>query len=240
MTMYDDAPVHEPFGPIYVRPANPDCPDCDCCTAALCAKGRASVSECSGHVDDESLVDRVTGCPCSAESTRGTLSWRAGMVRATTFATERPLREELERLLNLVADGQDLGGLAELLPKVVVRRYVRWAPGQQPELTDFGRAYLDARKGPRVESLVSVQSVDEAARTVVALIPAYSADQPVTVPMDLLANSRTELGPPVLTSATLYAEVNPGARAADDVVLTKVRNPALGVPPQPDSPDGAR
>lgn len=239
MTMYD-GPTHEPFGPVYVRPANPSCPDCDCCTAELCALGRASVMECSGHVDGTEAIARVTGCPCSAESTRGTLSWRAAMVRATTFATEKPLREELELLLLLVADGQELGARVELLPKVTVRRYVRWAPGRAPELTDFGRAYLDARKGPRVESLVAVQSVNEAARTVQALIPAYSAEQPVTVPMDLLANSRTQVDPPALTAVTLYVEVNPGARTADDVVLTKVRNPAVVVPAQPDSPDGAR
>jgi hypothetical protein len=239
MSIYD-GPTHEPFGPVYVRPANPDCPDCACCTAALCAMGAASVMECSGHVDDAEAIAQVTNCPCSAESTRGTLSWRAAMVRATTFATEKPLREELELLLRLVADGEELGGRVELLPKVVVRRYVRWAPGRKAELTDFGRAYLDARQGPRVESLVAVQSVDEAARTVQALIPAYSADQPVTVPMDILANSRTQVGPAGLTEVTLYAEVNPGARDADAVVLTKVRNPAVVIPAQPDSPDGAR
>ncbi|MFI2434741.1 hypothetical protein [Streptomyces sp. NPDC018693] len=240
MSMYDDGPTHEPFGPVYVRPANPDCPNCACCTAALCALGAASVMECSGHVDDVEAIAQVTNCPCSAESTRGTLSWRAAMVRAATFATEKPLREELERLLQGLADGRVQAGFMEALPKLTVRRYVRWAPGRLPELTDFGRAYLDARQGPRVESLVAVQSVDEATRTVQALIPAYSADQPVTVPMDLLANSRTQVGPAGLTEVTLYAEVNPGARDADSVVLTKVRNPAVVIPAQPDSPDGAR
>ncbi|MCX4458489.1 hypothetical protein OOK58_42005 [Streptomyces sp. NBC_01728] len=239
MTMYDDGPVHEPFGPEYVRPKNADCPDCACCTAVLCAKGRASVLECSGHVDAEpELVERVTNCPCSAESTRGTLSWRAAMVRAVTFATEKPLREELEALLARIGDGPVDGGLEPLLPKVVVRRYVKWAPGLTPELTDFGRAYLDAWRGvPRVESLVRVLSVDEDARTVQTALPAFSVDQPVTVPLDILANSRTELSPKGLEGVTLYAEVNPGARAADDVVLTKVRNPAVA---RPDSPDGGQ
>ncbi|MFF5968161.1 hypothetical protein ACFY64_31460 [Streptomyces collinus] len=233
MSMYDDGPVHEPFGPEYVRPANPACPDCDCCSAALCALGRASVMECKGSTEGDA-VERVANCPCSAESTRGTLSWRAGMVRATTFATERPLREELEHLLRRIADGQ-VNGFTELLPKLVVRRYVSWTPGAatQVAVTDFGRAYLDARDKPRTESLVAVQTVDEAARTVQAIIPAFSADQPVTVPMDILANSHTELGPPALTEATLYAEVNPGAREADHVVLTKVRNAALAVASPP-------
>jgi hypothetical protein len=241
MSMYDDGPVHEPFGPEYVRVRNEDCPDCDCCTAVLCAAGKASVAECSGNVGDPALVGRVTGCPCSAEATRGTLSWRAAMVRATTFATEKPLREELEALLVRIANGPVDGDREPLLPKVVVRRYVKWAPGLTPELTDFGRAYLDARFGaPRVDSLVSVQSVDVSTRTVQALIPAFSTEQPVTVPMDLLANTRTQLGPPALPSATLYAEVNPDARVADDVVLTKVRNPALAVADRPDCPDGAR
>ncbi|MFF0092785.1 hypothetical protein ACFYSF_22870 [Streptomyces canus] len=239
MTMYCDGPVHEPFGPEYVRPQNADCPDCECCTAALCAKGRANVTECAGNVDGE-MKERVANCPCSAESTRGTLAWRAGMIRATTYATERPLREELEHLLRAIADGQ-VNGFTELLPKLVVRRYVSWTPGSttQVALTDFGRAYLDGLDLPRTESLVSVQSVDEAARTVQALIPAFSAEQPVTVPMDILTTRRTELSPPELTEATLYAEVNPGARTADDVVLTKVRNPAV-VADRPKSPDGAR
>jgi hypothetical protein len=235
MSYDDEGPFHEPFGPEYVQPVNADCPNCACCTAALCAKGRNSISECAGHVSDPVLTEQVTGCPCSAESTQGTLSWRAGMVRAVTFATEKPLREELERLLRRIADGPVNGSAEPLLPKVVVRRYVKWAPGRTPELTDFGRAYLDARHGgPRVESLVSVQSVDVAARTARALIPAFSADQPVTVPMDLLSNSRTELAPDALTSVTLYAEVNPTARDAEHVVLTKVRNPAMTVPPQGD------
>jgi hypothetical protein len=242
MSMYDDGPVHEPFGPEYVRPKNADCPDCGCCAAVLCAKGRASVLECSGHVDAEpELVERVTNCPCSAESTRGTLSWRAAMVRAVTFATEKPLREELDRLLRRIADGEQYGGFIDLLPKLTVRRYVKWAPGLAPELTDFGRAYLDARRGvPRVESLVRVLSVDEDARTVQAALPAFSVDQPVTVPLDILANSRTELSPKNLEGVTLYAEVNPDAREADDVVLTKVRNPAMAVTAQPDSPDGGQ
>ncbi|MER6367326.1 hypothetical protein ABT255_02920 [Streptomyces mirabilis] len=241
MTIYDDGPVHEPFGPEYVRPKNADCSDCDCCTAALCAKGRASLSECAGHVNAPELVERVGNCPCSAERTRGTLSWRAAMVRAVTFATEKPLREALEALLARIADGPVDGGLEPLLPKVVVRRYVKWAPGLTPELTDFGRAYLDARRGvPRVESLVLVLSGDEDARTVQAAVPAFSADQLVTVPLDLVANSRTELGPKDLESVTLYAEVNPGAREADDVVLTKVRNPAMAVTARPGSPDGGQ
>ncbi|MDX3345986.1 hypothetical protein PV387_23140 [Streptomyces sp. ME02-6987-2C] len=246
MSMYDDS-VHEPFGPEYVRPVNPDCPDCDCCTAALCAVGRARVNECAGNVDDQSLIERVTDCPCSAESTEGTLAWRAAMYRAVAFATERPLREPVERLLTLIADGQDYAELADLMPKLAVRRYVRWLPGRLLELTEFGRAYVDARRAPRVESLVSVLSVDEAARTVQAIVPAFSAEQPVTVPLDLVASKKTGLGPSELTEATMYAEVNPGAREADLVVLTKIRNPAVEVPykpgglvPRPDSPDGAR
>lgn len=230
---------NEPFGPVYVQPDNPDCPNCDCCTAPLCATGRASVRECAGHVGDETLIERVTGCPCSAESTRGTLAWRAGMVRAVTFATEKPLRQELEELLALVAADGELGDLADLLPKVAVRRYVWWRPGTRPVLTDFGRAYLEARTGSRVESQVTVRSVDPAARTALAVIPAYSADQTVTVPLDILANSRTQLDAESLPTATLYAEINPGAREADDVVVTKVRNPAV-IPPRPGSPDGAQ
>lgn len=241
MSMYDDdGPVHEPFGPEYVRPANPDCPDCACCTAALCAKGRASLSECSGQVDDEELLERVTGCPCSAESTRGTLSWRAAMIRAVTFATERPLRPELELLLTRISEDEPYADAAALLPKLAVRRYVRWRPGMEPKVTDFGWAYIGARWGRRMTSLVTVKSVDVEAATAQVLATSFSTDEPVTVPLHQVVNSRTGLTVETAGGATLYAELNADAHAADLVVLTKVSNPAMAVTARPGSPDGAR
>ncbi|WP_328434507.1 hypothetical protein [Streptomyces sp. NBC_00425] len=224
--MYDDS-VHESFGPVYVRPDNPPCPDCGCCTTVLCAQGRASVRECSGHVDDDELIERVTGCPCSAESTRGTLSWRAAMIRAVTFATEKPLRRELEGLLTRIAEGDPFDDSRDLLPKLAVRRYVYWRPGREPVVSDFGWAYIRARWGAgRIDAPVTVRSVDVAARTAQALVSAFSADQLVTVPLDQVVNSRTGLTLEAFGD-TLYAEVNADARTADDVVLTKVRNPSL-------------
>ncbi|MFJ1606946.1 hypothetical protein ACIOHS_26785 [Streptomyces sp. NPDC088253] len=240
MSMYDDGPVHEPFGPEYVRPKNADCPDCDCCTAALCAKGRASISECSGHVDDAELLERVTGCPCSAESTRGTLSWRAAMIRAVTFATEKPLRPELESLLTRISEDEPYADAAALLPKLTVRRYVQWRPGLEPVVTDFGRAYINARWGlPRQVTSLVVQSVDPEARTAQAVVTAFSVDQLVTVPMDQVLNTRTGLTVDAFGD-TLHAEVNADARDAGEVVLTKVSNPAMAVTARPGSPDGAR
>ncbi|MFD0209194.1 hypothetical protein ACFVH9_08650 [Streptomyces hirsutus] len=236
MSYDDEGPFHEPFGPEYVRPANADCPDCDCCTAVLCATGRASVLGCVGHAGDEA-VERVRGCPCSAESTKGTLAWRAGMIRAVTFATEKPLREALEQLLFRIADGEGCGSLADLLPKLTVRRYVRVRPDGAPELTDFGRAYVGARRGARrIMSVVTVRFVDREARTVQVLIPSFSSDQLVTAPMDQLVNSRTGLTVDTAGSVTLHADVNVDAREADDVVLTKVRNPHLGAASRPGVP----
>ncbi|MYR58867.1 hypothetical protein GTY54_22375 [Streptomyces sp. SID625] len=241
MSMYDDGPEHEPFGPQYVRLANPDCPDCNCCTAVLCAQGRASVLECSGHVDgDAEMIERVTGCPCSTESTRGTLSWRAAMVRAVTFATEKPLRPELESLLTRIAEDEPYAVVAALLPKLTVRRYVRWRPGVAPQLTDFGWAYIGARWGRRSMSAVTVKAVDVGTRTAQVLARAFSGTELVTVPLDQVANSRTGLTADTAGDAVLCAEVNADATAAELVVLTKVCNPALAVAARPDTLDGAR
>ncbi|MGW2951602.1 hypothetical protein [Streptomyces eurythermus] len=241
MSMYDDGLVSEPFGPEYVRPQNPDCPDCTCCTAVLCALGRASLSECAGHVDQADLIARVTGCPCSAESTRGTLSWRAAMVRAVTFATEKPLRPELESLLTRIGEGEPLTDSVHLLPKLTVRRYVLWRPGTDPVVTDFGWAYIGARWGARrTTSAVTIESVAVASRTAQVLATAFSTDELVTVPLDQVVNSRTGLTVETAGSAVLYAELNPDAPAADLVVLTKVQNPVVAVTARPDSPGGAR
>jgi len=226
MSMCDKGLVHEPFGPEYVRPKNQDCPDCECCTAALCEKGRASISECAGHVDDEDLIEQVTDCPCSAEATPGTLSWRAGMIRATTFATERPLRADLETLLMRISVGTPHGDLAVLLPKLTVRRYVSWRPGTEPEVTDFGWAYIRARWGRRTTSDVSVVSVDFARSTAQVVVTEFSDEKLVTVPMEQALNSRTGLTIGDFTGR-LCAEANVDVLDADKVVLTKVRNPAL-------------
>lgn len=64
--MTDDYAFPEPFGPIYERPANPPCPDCDCCTAVLCEQGRSNVSGCLLAGDpDPGLRERLAECPCT-------------------------------------------------------------------------------------------------------------------------------------------------------------------------------
>ena len=63
----DDAPFPEPFGPIYERPASAPCPDCECCSAALCGKARAELAPCSAFVDggpDQGVMN-VNTCPCA-------------------------------------------------------------------------------------------------------------------------------------------------------------------------------
>lgn len=61
----DDAPFPEPFGPIYQRPASPPCPDCECCSAALCGKARDEQSPCSAFGDGGPGVMNVNTCPCA-------------------------------------------------------------------------------------------------------------------------------------------------------------------------------
>lgn len=236
----------EPFGPEYVRPQSKPCPDCPCCTAPLCERGRASVLRCAGHVGAPDLVATVNGCPCSAESTPGTLAWRSAMVRATTFATQRPLDADVEALLSRVSEGDDLEGLVEevdtaeddedepgparWLRLLNLRGYVIRPEGGLPAVTDFGRAYLRGRSDVRRTAAVTIRSLDERARTAEVVIPAFAAEQPVTVLMDQVVCSRTGLTPQTAVGAIVYAEVNTDALRAEHVVLTRVQDPSTVAP----------
>ncbi|MEW2568417.1 hypothetical protein [Streptomyces sp. NPDC047070] len=220
MNFHDGA---EPFGPEYVRPANADCPDCPCCTNALCVKGRASLWRCAGHVGDESLKQTVAGCPCSAETTRGTLAWRALRVRAVTLATEKPLPAPLEVKLSAIAHGQFL----TVSPDVthLIARGLVVSGGT--ELTEYGRQYLWARTEVRTPTMIRVVDVDASSRTARVFLSGRAVHRPVTVPMDQLANGHTGLTSAQLPGAALHAYANCQAVHCDDVVLTRVTNPLL-------------
>lgn len=71
-------PLEDPEGHRWVRPANPDCPNCDCCTAVLCERGRENVFGCLGRSSDfdPDVRKRVGDCPCSAGTTPGTAAYR--------------------------------------------------------------------------------------------------------------------------------------------------------------------
>lgn len=74
----------ETFGPEYVRPASPPCPDCTCCSKALCDRGRAIAFRCAGLLPsnaDPEVRAAVAGCPCSSEAIEGTEAWRAARIR---------------------------------------------------------------------------------------------------------------------------------------------------------------
>lgn len=61
----DDFPFHDPLGPAYVRPIPASCPDCGCCTRALCEKGRANPPGCVGSTNAPDQIRRkVAECPC--------------------------------------------------------------------------------------------------------------------------------------------------------------------------------
>lgn len=81
-------PFREPWGPEYVRPAPPVCPDCDCCTKALCEVGRTDPWGCIARFgsNNPEIRELVAACPCSAETTPGTEAYRAAQVRAAKRA----------------------------------------------------------------------------------------------------------------------------------------------------------
>ncbi|WP_155353087.1 hypothetical protein [Acrocarpospora macrocephala] len=79
MTRWIDTGMDAPDGHAWRRPAPDDCPDCDCCTAALCEGGRKSVFGCAfllSQADkaDKAIWDRVSKCPCSSAEKSGTMA----------------------------------------------------------------------------------------------------------------------------------------------------------------------
>ena len=67
--MSDYIPVSFPAPPddvhIWARPASPPCPDCTCCSAALCELARGDRSACwlVGDHGSPGVMD-TTSCPC--------------------------------------------------------------------------------------------------------------------------------------------------------------------------------
>ncbi|MFI1954837.1 hypothetical protein ACH437_23815 [Streptomyces xinghaiensis] len=215
--------MDESFGPEYLRPAQADCPRCGCCTAALCEKGRTSFLGCRGHVD-EGHRETVTGCPCSAETTRETAAWRMAQVRVTRLAAELPLTAEAELLLRGLATGRVGTGAdgGELLPQLRVRGLVQLVHGM-PAITQLGYTYLAARDDVREVTAVRVVDVDRKRRTARVAVPAWRPDELVTVLLDqVLCDSGLDLGS--LPGRELAASANCAARSADRLVLTGFRD----------------
>ena len=217
--------MDEPFGPEYVRPAQPDCPRCGCCTAALCERGRNSILRCNGHVDDEHRKT-VGACPCSAETTKHTAAWRMAQVRVTRMARELPVVPEAEALLRALAKGpaEDSEGQ---FPQLQLRGLGQLVHGL-PAITPLGHTYLATRDDVRGDVPVLVVDVDKKARTARVEVAAWRPDEQVTVLLDQLV-SDTGLDVDSLPNRWLEAEANCHADHADQLVLTGFRDSA----PQP-------
>lgn len=119
------------------------CPDCDCCTARLCEKGRSHPFECEGFANPEAK-GVVRGCPCSSPDTPGTASHAAALLRAEQHAVGRPLTGTAEFLLRSVAAGAAEDFSRNALQLLQTWRYVT-VRGTSLLVTDAGRRYLAAR-----------------------------------------------------------------------------------------------
>jgi hypothetical protein len=64
---------------MWIDPSAGPCPNCDCCSARLCERGRAHAFGC--HWVATSGRNLVRDCPCSAETTEGTEAHRAATAR---------------------------------------------------------------------------------------------------------------------------------------------------------------
>lgn len=210
----------ETFGPEYVRPVQKDCPRCACCTAVLCERGRNSLHRCYGLTPEEHRAT-VDGCPCSAEWTRHTASWRIAQVRATRLARELPLTEDVEALLRAMAAGAQVQDPAELFPQLKLRGLGQLVHGM-PAITPLGHTYLAGRDDVRSVTGVRVVDVDEKARTVRVEVPAWRPDELVTVLLDQVLS---DTGFPVdeVAGRWFEAEANYEAPTPDRLVLTYFR-----------------
>lgn len=229
----NDDEFPEPFGPEYVAPPSKDCPNCSCCSARLCERGRQSVMRCAGQrLRDDSLMQVVSGCPCSAETTEGTHAWRLARIRITRHATERPLRTPAALLLRALesADGEDVDDPEDMLGMLKAYGFAGVDGEGKPVITAFGRRYLEARTEQRHATPVQVDSVDLEARTAQVIVVGWHLERRVTVLLDQLL-SESGLTLDQLPGAFLEAEANCRAETGDELVLTKIRI-------APDLPDG--
>ncbi|MFJ7592466.1 hypothetical protein ACIQZO_34875 [Streptomyces sp. NPDC097617] len=215
--------MDETFGPEYVRPAQPDCTRCGCCTAALCEKGRTSVMRCLGHVGD-AFRETVASCPCSAESTKHTSAWMLAQVRVTRLAQELPIPEAAELLLRDLAGGKVVAEPGEPFPQLKVRGLAQLVHGM-PAITPLGLTYLMAKDEVRAATAVRVVDVDKKTRTARVEVVAWRPDEPVTVLMDQIATD-SGLDVDSLPGRWLTADANCRAENADGLVLTGYRNSA--------------
>jgi len=216
--------IDESFGPEYLRPAQAPCPNCPCCSARLCEKGRNCVMQCHGHVADPETVAIVSACPCSAETTRGTHAWRVAQIRVVKHATiEQPLPKAAEHVLRALAGGESFQDPTEELRGLRARRY---ADGNEDawRITQLGRRYLLALEEPRYTSAVYVNSVDVKTRTAQVVVIGWHMEREVTVLADFLAQAvGLELAD--LPGRYLDAKVNLGVADPDDLVLTRIQMP---------------
>ncbi|NDK24724.1 hypothetical protein FSY75_09585 [Streptomyces sp. TR1341] len=211
----------ETFGPEYVRPAQPDCPRCGCCTAVLCEKGRHSITRCVGWTPAEHK-QTVEGCPCSAETTQRTAAWRAAQVRATRLARELPLVPEVEAMLRELATGRSVEDPNGLFPQLKLRGLGQLVHAR-PAITPLGHTYLAARDDVRATTPVRVVEVDTATRTAQVEVSGWRPGELATVLLDQIV-SDSGLDADTLAGLWLVAEANCQAPNHERLVLTGFRN----------------
>lgn len=208
----------ETFGPEYVRPESKPCPNCQCCSARLCERGRHSAHQCRGISDHPEVVK---GCPCSAATTRGTHAWRLERIRAVRYAVERPLEAAQEVFLRGLAAGEegvpDPTGAAWSL---TVRGFLA-DDGGLLKVTEFGLTYLTAREETRFVTPVHVEAVDLDTRTARVVVVGWHLTEPVTVLLDQLLYE-TGMSVQELEGTFLEAAANCRVTDPDDLVLTAV------------------
>lgn len=212
----------EPFGVDYVRPEEPPCPDCPCCTAALCRRGRVCLHGCQG-LTPEVCRALVYNCPCSSRLTPGTHAWRLDRIRVTRYATEHPLAPAAEAALRALRRGEVVTDLP-VLAALRVASFVAEPDDGDFVVTELGERYVTARSELRMPTVVDVLSVDRATRTAQCLVLSYSETEPVTVLLDHLA-MEAERTAGEMPGMWLEAHANHRAVSADEVVLTRIVAP---------------
>lgn len=207
-------------GPEALRPAQAECPNCGCCSAVLCERGRHRTTGCTYPLVEAAYADLVADCPCSAPTTRGTAAWRLDQVRIVRHAIDRPMTAASEDVLRALLDDDAVNAPGFVVTALRAWEYIAVDDGML-SITDRGRRYLTARDEPRFAAQLVVDTIDRATRTARVVLDDWRGG-PVTVLLDQLTGE-TDLPPSQLSGRVLRGMANITAATADDVVLTQIR-----------------
>ncbi|MFD7319243.1 hypothetical protein [Streptomyces sp. NPDC059883] len=126
----------ETFGPDYVPASNGPCPNCPCCSAALCEHSQEVGWGCEHHAEDDEQRQALKTCPCSAYYEGPvTLTESGGETMTLTVFIHAAPRDDHSRMwagITTTLPGEELPVLAEPFTQPCT---LTWPGGQTATVT---------------------------------------------------------------------------------------------------------